>query len=285
MKDFDKLLSSKDPNVMSAAMFESVARDNVKDFLEFFRKDYCKKIDFDQGCELLDDAMPYFVPPHYSERKDAFNLFVKAHLKKGGVCYFLIHAIFAMEKGEIQVGIADVPEKAIKAYQKAKDAGELDQKPKKEYTDNNQCSICGRTDLQLTITINASTMTKRTICSVCLHNGGPSGRKKDKVDLKKLDKEIAQYEDLAQKYEEMIKEMPEMPELPAGLAQYAMTPMSSYKSIQAVLADLRAQRMAAMTDMDSETRLEYELKKSLDAEDYTKSAEIRDKLNKKKKGK
>lgn len=64
-----------------------------------------------------------------------------------------------------------------------------------------------------------------------------------------------------------------------------MTPLSSYKSIQAVLADLRAQRMVALTDMDSEVRLEYELKKSLAAEDYAQSAEIRDKLNKKKKGK
>jgi protein-arginine kinase activator protein McsA len=280
MKDFGKYLSSEDPNEITSLMFEKVARDNVKDFLEFFRKDFCKKIDFGKGCVLLDEALPYFVPRHYAERKDAFNLFVKAHLKKGGVCYFLIHAIFAMEKGEIQVGIADVPKKAFDAYQKAKDDGELEQK--KEYTDDNQCSICGRTDLPLTITINANTMTKRTICSVCLHNGGPSGKKKKKVDLKQLDKEIANYEDLAKKYEEMIKEIPEMPELPAGLEQFAMTPLSGYKSIQAVLADLRAQRMAAMTEMDSEVRLEYELKKSLAAEDYAQSAEIRDKLKKKK---
>jgi hypothetical protein len=193
----------------------------------------------------------------------------------------LIHTIFTMEKGEIQVGIADVPEKAMKAYQKAKDNGEL--APKKEYTDDNQCTVCGRTDLPLTITINASTMTKKTICSVCMRNGGPSGQaKKKKVNLKQLDKEIAEYEKLAKKFEEMIKDRPEMPELPAALAQYAMTPMSNYKSIQAILADLRAQRMAAMTDMNSEVRLEYELKKSLAAEDYEQSAVIRDKLNKKK---
>jgi protein-arginine kinase activator protein McsA len=186
-----------------------------------------------------------------------------------------------MEKGEIQVGIADVPQKAIDAYQKAKDRGQLE--PKKEYTDDNQCTVCGRTDLPLTITIEARTMTKKTICSVCLHNGGPSGQqKKKKIDVKKLDKEIANYEALAKKFEEMIKEMPEMPELSEGLAQFAMTPLSSYKSIQAILGDLRAQRMTAMTDMNSETRLEYELKKSLAAEDYEQSAIIRDKLNKKK---
>jgi hypothetical protein len=284
MKDFSEFMSSKDPNEMSASLFASLARDNFKDFLQFFRKDYYSKIDFDKGCEFLDEALPHFVPSHYTDRKDALNLFVKAHLKKGGVEYFLIHAVFAMEKGEIQVGIADVPEKAIKAYQKAKDEGAL--KPKKEYTDDNQCTICGRTDLPLTITINASTMTKKTICSVCMHNGGPSGvEKKKKVNLKELDKDIARYEKLAKDYEQMIKDMPEMPKLPAGLAQYAMTPLSSYKSIQAVLADMRAQRMAAMTEMGSETRLEYELKKSLEAEDYAQSAVIRDKLNKKKKGK
>lgn len=281
MKDFGKRFSSKDPNEMSASLFEEMARENLKDFLQTFRKDYYAKIDFDQECEFLDDAMPYFLPPHYASRKDAFNLFVKAPLKQKGVCYFLIHAIFAMEDGEINVGIADVPEKAIKAYQKAKEEGKLEKK--REYTDDNQCSSCGRTDLPLTITINANTMKKLTLCSVCLHNGGPSGQKpKKKVNVKQLDKEIASYEDLAKKYEEMIKEMPEMPELPEGLAQYAMTPLSAYKGIQAVLGDLKAQRMAAMTDMNSETRLEYELKKSLAAEDYAQSAVIRDKLDKKK---
>ena len=37
MKDFSKFLASQDPNEMSASMFETLARDNVKDFLEFFR--------------------------------------------------------------------------------------------------------------------------------------------------------------------------------------------------------------------------------------------------------
>lgn len=40
--------------------------------------------------------------------------------------------------------------------------------------------------------------------------------------------------------------------------------------------------MAALTNMESETRLKYELKKSIDAEDYAQSATIRDKLNNKK---
>ena len=284
MMDFDKLFSSKGPDETAISIIEQMARASLKDFFEMFAKEYYQKIDFKKGCEILDEAMPHFVPPQYADSKDAFNLFLKAPLKKGGVSYLLVHAIFAMRKGEIKVGIAEVQNSAMKAYEEALASGKLEKK--KEYTDDNQCSSCGRTDLPLTITINATNMKKLTLYSVCLHNGGPSGEKKKKVDLKQLDKDIACYEDLAIKYEALIKDMPEMPELPAGLAQYAMTPMSSYKSIQAMLAELRSQRMAAMTEMDSETRLKYELKKSVEAEDYAQSAVIRDKLNKKnKKGK
>lgn len=280
MIDFTKLFSSKDPNALTASLFEEMARDNLKDFLEFFRKDYFEKIDFNKGCEFLDEAMPQFLPSHYTSRKDAFNLFVKAPLKDGTISHFLIHAIFAMAKGEIKVGIADVPDKAIDAYHEEKALGSKGKK--QEYTDDNQCSNCGRTDLPLTITINATLMKKLTLCSVCLYNGGPSGQSKKKVNLKQLDKDIADYEDLAKKYEVLIKDRPAMPQLPSGFEQFAMTPLTSYKSIQAVLGELRSQRMAAMTDMESETRLKYELKKSLDVEDYAKSATIRDKLNSKK---
>ena len=279
MKDFGKLLSSGDPNQLTASFFEEMARDKFKDFLEFFRKDYLEKIDFSKDCVFLDKEMPHFLPKEYTTRKDAFNLFVKAHLKDGNVSYFLIHAIFAMEIGEIQVGIADVPNELIDTYYRSKD--NVDNK-KPEYTDDNQCSNCGRTNLPLTITINAATMKKLTICSVCMYNGGPSGQSKRKVSLKQLDKDIADYEKLAKQYEKLIQETPETPELPSAISKYAMTPLSNYKSIQAILAELRSQRMAALTNMESETRLKYELKKSIDAEDYAQSATIRDKLNNKK---
>lgn len=279
MKDFGKLLSSGDPNQLTASFFEDMARDNFKDFLGFFRKDYFEKIDFTKDCAFLDEEMPHFLPAQYTTRKEAFNLFVKANLNDGSVCYFLIHAIFAMEKGEIQVGIADVPNEAVNAYYRSKGKGE---NKKQEYTDDNQCSNCGRTDLPLTITINAATMKKLTMCSVCMYNGGPSGESKRKVNLKQLDKDIADYEKLAKQYEKLIQDTPEMPELPSAILKYAMTPLSNYKSIQAILAELRSQRMVALTNMESETRLKYELKKSIDAEDYTQSAAIRDKLNDKK---
>ena len=284
MKDFSELLSSGDPNQLTASFFEEMARDNFKDFLEFFRKDYFQKINFSKDCAFLDEEMPHFLPQQYTTRKDAFNLFVKSHFKDGSISYFLIHAIFAMEKGEIQVGIADVPNESVDAYYHSKNS--VDNK-KKEYTDDNQCSNCGRTDLPLTITINAATMKRLTMCSVCMYNDGPSGQSKRKVNLKQLDKDIADYEKLAKQYEKLIQDSPEMPELPSAILKYAMTPLSNYKSIQAILAELRSQRMTALTNMESETRLKYELKKSLDAEDYVQSAAIRDKINnqKNKKGK
>ena len=52
MKDFGKLLSSGDPNQLTASFFEDMARDNFKDFLGFFRKDYHEKIDFTKDCEI-----------------------------------------------------------------------------------------------------------------------------------------------------------------------------------------------------------------------------------------
>jgi hypothetical protein len=72
-----------------------------------------------------------------------------------------------------------------------------------------------------------------------------------------------------------------MPDVPESLQQFAFTPLSTYKTVQVILAELKSLRMEALTAEDSETRLKYELKKSLEAEDYNRSAEIRDKLKKK----
>jgi protein-arginine kinase activator protein McsA len=44
------------------------------------------------------------------------------------------------------------------------------------------------------------------------------------------------------------------------------------------LAELKSQRMEVLTNMESQSRLQYELKKSLAAEDYKQSALIRDKI-------
>ncbi len=315
MKDFNELFSSGNPNQMTAQLAEEMTRTELENFLKLFGKDYYELIDFSKGYEIMDEATPYFVPEHYANDKNAFDLLVKATSKKGETIYFLIHTIFELEKGNIRVGFADIHASSINLYEKMTaffskyknaadeeddddddeeyddfDDDEAEEEPepaekgelKHEYVGANQCSNCGRTDLSLTITFNASTMKRLQMCTVCLHNVGPGGVSKRKESLKELDESIATYEDLSQKYESLIKEMPEMPELPDVLEKYAMTPMSAYKSIQAMLAELKSKRMKLMTEMDSEVRLNYELKKSLAQEDYEKSAEIRDKLNTKK---
>jgi transcription elongation factor Elf1 len=241
-------------------------------------------------------------------RQFAFNLFVEAHLKTGEISRSLINAVCEMQSGQMKVGIADVPNKVYDAYQEALDKYEEDEddeeeeeidedavmltflktfkekmksgelKPMSDQSPN--CTRCGRSDLPLTITINASTMESQKICSVCMSKGGASGNAKpQKADVDKWDKEIASLEKLAKEYEELIKKHPESDNLPSEIAQYAMTPMSNYKSIQALLADARSERMKAMISMKSEIRLNYELKKAVEAENYEESAKLRDKLN------
>jgi hypothetical protein len=120
-------------------------------------------------------------------------------------------------------------------------------------------------------------MKMKRVCPVCIQKGHPSERKKQPT-LAELDASIAEYEAVALKAESFIKDFPEMPDLPPALAQIAFTPMSHYKALQAVLAELKSQRMEVLTNMESQSRLQYELKKSLAAEDYKQSALIRDKI-------
>ncbi len=307
MKDWKALYEkAENANELTALFFCDTARENLKDFLDMFRKDQSEKLDWDRGYEILDDEIANYLPDYHLNKKDAFNLLVKAYSKTGEPCRFLINTIMDLEQGQIKVGIADVPNEiemedededydddeeeysdlemermALEFIENMKDklkAGTL-----KRLDDSPNCSRCGRSDLPLTITLNAATFESQKICSVCMQNSGASGKGKRKVDVEKLDKEIAELEDLAKKYEELIKNQPQPDDLPPELARYAVTPMSSYKSIQAMLADLRSQRMAAMTSMEDETRLNYELKKAVASEDYKKSAQLRDKLKKIKK--
>lgn len=89
---------------------------------------------------------------------------------------------------------------------------------------------------------------------------------------------------MARKLEEMIKEFPEMPEVPEGLEGIAHTPLSNYKDINIALTELKSRKLELLTQKGSQAMLEYELKKALEAEDYKKSAAIRDQLEKLKKG-
>lgn len=139
------------------------------------------------------------------------------------------------------------------------------------------CSVCGRTDVMLLASINVQTRQSDLTCLICQMRA--SLREGD--DLSVFDKKIEELEELSSRLERLINLAPEMPEAPGSLQQFAFTPLSSYKTVQAMLAELKSLRMEALTAEDSETRLKHALKKSLEAEDYERSAALRDKLKKK----
>jgi protein-arginine kinase activator protein McsA len=141
-----------------------------------------------------------------------------------------------------------------------------------ENSNNKKCTKCGRTDLTLTMFANISTGEKGALCPICM-------RKDSTRSLKELDNELKEYEKLEKMYAELIQSSPEMPDVPDALSAYAMTPLSAYRGIQATIAHLKTQRMELMTKTGSKERLEYELKKSLEQEDFEKAAEIKNQLD------
>jgi len=140
-----------------------------------------------------------------------------------------------------------------------------------------KCSICGRTDAMLLTSITEQTRQSDVTCLICqvrdaLRDGG---------NLSVFDEKIEKLEEMSGRLERLINLAPKIPDVPGGLQQFAFTPLSTYKTVQAILAELKGLRMEALTAEDSETRLKHALEKSLEAEDYERSAEIRDKLRKK----
>lgn len=287
---------SNDPNATGAALLGSTARENLKDFFDFFRKDYATKIDWTKGYELLDAELGNYVSKQEMNQKDHFYLLVKAFDLHGNPFRFIINTIVELSKGQLQVGIAEIPDEVASIDEEEEeedmDPAEMMELLAKNFLEGLQsgaikpldnspnCTRCGRSDLPLTIAIDAANLKVEKVCPVCMNTSGAENRPPTVKSVAELDEEIAEYEDLAKRYEAMIKQRPEPDNLPPDLARYSVTPMSSYRSIQAVLADLKAQRLQAMTTLESETRLEYELKKALEVEDYKRSAELRDQLSK-----
>ncbi len=143
------------------------------------------------------------------------------------------------------------------------------------------CTRCGQPAKGMLTMVNISKMESSTVCGRCRAKEAALRFKK----LKKLDKEIAEYEELAGMYEGLIARNPKMPQVPKFIQAFAVTPLTLYGEIQDFLAAYKTRRMELLTEEGSETRLKYELKKSIEKEDYERSAEIRDKLEGKKKKK
>ena len=134
-----------------------------------------------------------------------------------------------------------------------------------------KCSKCGRNDLMLTMFANISTGEKGTLCPICMR--GNKTR-----TLKEIDDELREYEKIEKSLAEIIQDNPKMPNIPDELASFAYTPLSAYRSTQAAIAHLKTQRMELMTQVGSKERLEYELQKAVENEDFVKAAEVKKQL-------
>lgn len=103
--------SPNDPEALAVYLLEASARKGLGPFLELFRKDFASKIDFSQGYELLDDELPQFISEAQRQESGTFTLFVKATLKTGQPCRFLLRAIW-MGDAKFGLGISEVPDGA-----------------------------------------------------------------------------------------------------------------------------------------------------------------------------
>lgn len=134
-----------------------------------------------------------------------------------------------------------------------------------------KCSKCGRNDLPLTVFANISNGEKGALCPICMR--GNKTR-----TLKEIDDELRQYEKIEKSLAEIIQSNPEMPNIPDELASFAYTPLSAYRSAQAAIAHLKTQRMELITQAGSKERLEYDLKKAVENENFVKAAEVKKQL-------
>jgi UvrB/uvrC motif len=299
MSDFDeikKLLSQgklKDEYIIG--LIDELARSNPKNFLEFFHKDLVPKIDWNQPVEYMDESVKHYATQPQLKKKSSLFLVLKATNPKGRVFRTLINVDMLQKQGQFRVGTAalpledPIPVEETKQNLSEEELMELAMKNIAERgaeglqapaNNSPNCSRCGRSDLQLTITLEAVTLKTEQLCPICMGKGGPNNNPIPTKTLAEIDAEIAEFEDLATTLEEIIKKAPNFEEnVPPELSRYVMTPQGNYRTVQAMLADLRSQRMVALTHMDSAIRLEYELKKATEAEDFERAAQLRDQLN------
>jgi hypothetical protein len=143
---------------------------------------------------------------------------------------------------------------------------------------NKKCSGCGRSDMSVTTYVHHKTQKAHYLCMICASSQNQPAQR----SVESIDDELRELEKLSAQYEDLIKRMPNLGGLGKGMGNMFMNPMALFGDMQKTIAHLKTQRLEAMTAMDSQNRLEYELKQSLEDEDYKKSAELKKKLDKKK---
>ncbi|TVS12593.1 MAG: hypothetical protein EA424_22435 [Planctomycetaceae bacterium] len=109
-----------------------------------------------------------------------------------------------------------------------------------------------------------------TICGRC----AAEDHAKSLVSLAEADHIIEETTENLEELDELIKKCPQMPPLPEGLESIAVTPLSVYRTLQAYLAAFKSRRMEIIAEMESEQRLQYQIQKAVEAEDYELAAEL-----------
>ncbi len=138
------------------------------------------------------------------------------------------------------------------------------------------CTSCGRNDLNLNIIVNASLGKAEYLCAVCLSK---NHNKSQIRKIEEIDRDIEKTEKMVTDMEEIISAY-DMPSVPEGLEKFAMTPLSLYKSFQSILANLKFERMEILSNMETEEKLNIQLKHAIENQDFEKATTFRDQLNK-----
>lgn len=140
------------------------------------------------------------------------------------------------------------------------------------------CTICGAAEEGMLTMFNLSSQQSTVICGRC----SAKAAAQEYSNPDKIEKYLVELREMATFYEELIKTIPEMTEVPKELSAIACTPLTEYRKIQYMIAEYETHKIELITQKESMERLNYELKKSIEKEDYQKAAEIRDKLLEKK---
>lgn len=142
----------------------------------------------------------------------------------------------------------------------------------------NVCPNCGQERLlsPSVVTISVSSPSSPEIlCARCAAEQHAATLQ----SVEEADRLIADVTEKLETLEGMIAMSPQIPTVPSGLESLAMTPMNIYRMLQDHVTAFKVRRLELMTSMESDERLQIELKKAIDAEDYKLAAEIKRKLD------
>lgn len=142
-----------------------------------------------------------------------------------------------------------------------------------------KCHKC-KTDVTMLFTmISQTTNEEYYICAECLVESTPKIK-----DIGRLDEELEEIESTLSGLEELKKLNPQELQEQDSLSDHEkimalfFTPAKAYDVLKGTYNNLSLQKMELFLSMPEADRLKYELKKAVEAENYEKAAELRDKL-------